>query len=110
MDIRNQPRESELELPDSTSKIGESASVGQPRVFEAIEVFAASVLPQAATVVRTCDIAKKRAVVINHLLSNPNEPATPAWREFIVRNFKRIKKFARTAKNKGRDLDPEFLK
>ena len=107
MDTRGQIEEFKLGVPDHAHKAGRSAL---PEL-ETIEVFSASFkLQERVTVVRAGDIAKKRAVVISDLLSHPAEPATPAWRKFMVRNFERIRNFAKTAKNKGETLDSEFLK
>lgn len=53
-------------------------------------------------------LAKRRAVVVNTLIENPDLPATPAWRSFMKRNFDRILRFAHTASNKGRQVDPAF--
>lgn len=108
---RDQLRDFKLGITDYTLEIGEPVSKGQPLISESVEIFThASLAQEEQRVGRVADIAKKRAVVIEDLLYNPSAPATQAWRRFIRNNFERIRKFARTEKNKGKTLDPEFLK
>lgn len=108
---RDQLRDFQLGITDYTLEIGEPVSAGQPLIFESVDVFTApSPVQETPRIVRAGDIAKKRAIVVEDLLSNPNAPATREWRAFIQRNFERIRNFAKTARNKGENLDPEFLK
>ncbi|GEM_PF-3120588 len=53
-------------------------------------------------------LADRRAVVINTLIASPDEPATQTWIDVMHRHYNRILRFARTAANKGRLVDPAF--
>lgn len=52
--------------------------------------------------------SKRRAAIIRTILDSPNREATPYWVSFMKRHAQRIIRFARTASNKGKDIDPAF--
>ncbi|KKR76257.1 MAG: hypothetical protein UU21_C0014G0030 [Candidatus Levybacteria bacterium GW2011_GWA2_40_8] len=54
-------------------------------------------------------VAERRAVVINTLLESGDKPATPTWVDFMKRNYERIRRYARTWLNKGKEVDPRFV-
>ena len=59
---------------------------------------------------RERDLAKRRAEMLNGLLSNPgNFPVTKQNRNIIIRQFERILSFANTLKNKGK-LNPHMAR
>ena len=51
---------------------------------------------------------KRRAAIIRTILDSPNREATPYWVSFMKRHAQRIIKYAKTATNKGKDIDPAF--
>lgn len=88
-------------------KMGEPAfypAVGQDPDVSGHVVFDAS---KAETRGRNADLAKRRKVVINTALEEPQDfLATESNLEIIKRNFKRVYNFAKTLKNKRR-LHPQ---
>jgi hypothetical protein len=57
---------------------------------------------------RSCDLAKRRKVVVLDILEAPqNFPLTDQNKGIVVRQFERLIRFARTLRNKGR-LNPKM--
>lgn len=106
--LRNADMESRLMLEEYNTdptliKFGEPIAVPKV-VFDASSVDY-SLVPKPKSNKR---ISERRAAIIHTILANPSEEATPYWTEFIDRNFERISRFARTAVNKGLNIDPTF--
>lgn len=71
-------------------------------------VFDASAVDISSRLAVGIRVSDRRAKIINTLISSPDAPATPYWRDFMERHTDRIVRFARTATNKGMEVDPSF--
>jgi hypothetical protein len=63
-----------------------------------------------STFARSCDLAKRRSVIVHQILEDPRHyPITEQNKGIVVKQFERILNFAKTLRNK-RKLNPDMAK
>jgi hypothetical protein len=104
-DMESRVRLDEYVADQTLADFGEPIAKPSPESFI---VFDASSIEPYLKLRSGVKVSERRGAIIHTLLSSPDKEATPYWREFMARNAERIVRFARTATNKGMNVDSSF--